>query len=62
VRAIVLLSALPLCGSALALVIPPTSLAFIVVFLITLLAAFIGLIAQIVGAASRGPMRRSPTG
>ncbi len=62
VRAIALLSALPLCGSALALVIPPTSLAFVVVFPITLLAAVVMIAVQIVGMASSGPMRTPRTG
>jgi len=63
VRAIVLLSALPLCGIALALVIPPTALAFGVVFPIGMLAAVVSLGAWItVGTASSGSMRAPPTG
>ncbi len=41
VRAIVLLAALPLCALALAAFIPPTSPAFEIVFLVTLLGAFV---------------------
>jgi hypothetical protein len=62
VRAIALLSALPLCGIALALIIPSTSLAFVVVFLISLLAGFVVIVAQIVGVASSGLVRTPPTG
>jgi hypothetical protein len=62
VRAIALLSALPLCGIVLALIIPSTSLAFMVVFLISLLAGFVVIVAQIVGVASSGLVRTPPTG
>jgi len=56
VRTIAPLSALPLCEIALALVIPPTSLAFGVVFPISILAAVL------VGAASSEPMHTPQTG
>jgi hypothetical protein len=65
VRAILLLSALPLCAITLALFIPPTFLAFGVVFLLSLLALFVLFVwpvAALVGAASSGPMRTPPIG
>ncbi len=65
VRAILLLSALPFCGIALALIIPPTSRAFGVVFIIFLLASIVLLaafVALAAGTASSGPMRTPPTG
>lgn len=58
VRAIVLLSALPLCALALVLFIPPTSRAFEIVFPITIIAAVVLFVAlTTVYAANNRPMR-----
>jgi hypothetical protein len=57
VRAIVLLSALPLGALAVALVIPPTSRAFQIVFPISILGACVLIVAEVVYAANSGPMR-----
>jgi len=65
VRAIVLLSALPLCGIALALVIPPTSAAVWIIIPLSLLATIemvVLLAAFGVGMAGTGSVRAPPTG
>jgi hypothetical protein len=51
VRAIVGVAALPICALVLAVVIPPTSLAWVVVFLISLMAAFVLLAAHLYAVA-----------
>jgi len=68
VRAILLLSALPLCGIALALVIPPTYelwlfwIGFPIIFVLAAVEAFVISVAVVIGMAGNGPMHTPPTG